>query len=297
MRCAWAAALAAAFAATALGNISASSRAIAPSAPRMSVARPSPLVARGDILVEAQTGRLATITVAGHPIHASPRIAQRGSWTDIELAPDRRHAFVSNLAEPRGLYEINLANGHKRLIAHGFSPALSPDHSELAYLAVGPVKGIEEVTALVVRDLRTNAQRSIPFVPPVPAGTPPEWITNWSPDGGLIALVAAGKTLLVDPTTAATVGSQAPLAGLAPAFLDANTLVVLANCCIGRQLLETVDVQSGITTPFARLSSPTEYIRRIGVGKFLILTALRELVVVERGRSRVIARGLSSAGV
>jgi hypothetical protein len=39
-------------------------------------------------------------------------------------ASPRKHnyvtAFVSNLAEPRDLCELNLANGHKRLIAHGF---------------------------------------------------------------------------------------------------------------------------------------------------------------------------------
>jgi hypothetical protein len=297
MRRALAATLAVGFAAAALGDASASTRGIAPTAPRGRAARPSPLVARGDVLVETQKGRLTTVTLAGHPVHPSPRIVAHGSWTDIELAPDRRHAFVSNLAEPRDLYELNLANGHKRLIAHGFSPALSPDQSELAYLAVGSVNGIEEVTALVIRNLRTQAVHAIPFAPPVTAGTPPEWITNWSPDGTQIALVSGEKTMLVEPATAATVGSQAPIAGSAPAFLNENALVVLANCCIGRQLLDTVDLQTGVRTPFAHLSSPTEFIRRVAPGRFLILTALRELVIVERGRTRVIARGLSSAGV
>jgi len=152
-------------------------------------------------------------------------------------------------------------------------------------------------TALVIRDLRTQAVHAIPFAPPVTAGTPPEWITNWSPDGTQIALVSGEKTMLVEPATAATVGSQAPIAGSAPAFLNENALVVLANCCIGRQLLDTVDLQTGVRTPFAHLSSPTEFIRRVAPGRFLILTALRELVIVERGRTRVIARGLSSAGV
>lgn len=297
MRAAYAAMLAVGFAAAAFGDSTASTRGIAPKTPGGTTARPASLVARGNVLVETQKGRLTTVTLAGHPVHPSPPIVAHGSWTDIELAPDRRHAFVSNLDEPRDLYELNLANGHTRLIAHGFSPALSPDQSELAYLALGSVKGIEKVTALVIRNLRTDATHTIPLAPPVTAGTPPEWITNWSPDGTQIALVVGGKTMLVEPATAATVGSQASITGSAPAFLNENALVVLANCCIGRQRLDTVNLQTGVRTPFAHLSSPTEFIRRVAPGRFLILTALRELVIVERGRTRVVRREVSSASV
>ena len=231
-------------------------------------------------------------------------------WSAIELARDRRHAFVSSCrpcfalgpasdeAEPAVLYELNLADGHKRFIAHGVSPALSPDHTRLAYLALKPIPEMYEQTGLVVRDLRTGAQRSLPFVPTVSIGAPPELIVNWSPDGRLIALVDKAETVaLVEPNTAISIGAQPPLAGEAPVFLDSNTLIVLANCCTGRQRLAAVDTQSGARSPFAQVSSVPVYMRRIGEGRLLVVTILGELVVVSKRRSRVIATDVYTAAL
>jgi hypothetical protein len=102
---------------------------------------------------------------------------------------------------------------------------------------------------------------------------------------------------VIDLETATAIGAQTIHPGLAPAFLDQGTLVVLADCCVGPQQLVTLDLASGSTAPFARLSSPTEYIKRIGPGRFLVLDALRELLVVEKGRSRAIATGLSAVSI
>jgi hypothetical protein len=270
----------------------------------------------GDLLVETGMGlsrRLRVLDRTGHPPRRSPPIVKRGMWSAIELAPDRRHAFVSSClpcfalgpgsdeAEPAALYELDLADGHKRLIAHAVSPALSPDHTRLAYLSVRPIPEMYEQTALVIRDLRTGAEHSIPFVPTVAIGAPPALIVNWSPDGRLIALVAENppvsrnSVVLVDPTTASSVGSPPRLAGQAPVFLDANTLMVLANCCIGRQRLVAVDTRSGARTPFAQISSPPVFTRRIGAERLLVVTVLGELVVVSKGHTRVIATDVYTA--
>jgi hypothetical protein len=305
-------ALAAALIATPLAHVSAGHAATAPTPSALS-ARAQALVPRGDLLVETGIGlsrRLRVLDRAGHPVRRSAPVIRRGMWSAIELARDRRHAFVSSCrpcfalgpasdeAEPAVLYELNLADGHKRFIAHAVSPALSPDHTRLAYLALRPIPEMYEQTALVVRDLRTGAQRSIPFVPTVSIGAPPELIVNWSPDGRLIALVDKAETVaLVEPNTAISIGAQPALAGEAPVFLDSNTLIVLANCCTGRQRLVAVDTRSGARSPFAQVSSVPVYMRRIGEGRLLVVTILGELVVVSKRRSRVIATDVYTAAL
>ena len=262
---------------------------------------------REAVLGETFRGHLLVLSLSGRVLERVPGRDQRPPpWASMELAPDRRHAFVSNPeAEPASLYELDLRDGRKRIIAHGISPTLSPDRRTLAYLKEGPVKGIEEATALVLRDLRTNAEHSIPLIPPRPAGTPPEQILNWSPDGRLIALVTQSEGIaLVDPATTTSIatsdtnsGSQASIAGLAPVFSDANTLVALANCCIGRQRLVTIDTRSGTASPFARLSSPPVYLRRLSPGKLLVVTTIGELAVVSSGHTHVFATGIWAAAL
>jgi hypothetical protein len=280
-----------------------------PAPPHLSSARSHGPVPNDAVLAETGEGRLIVVSLSGRVLARIPGKGRRPpQWANMELSPDRRHAFVSNgeEAEPPSLYELNLGDGRKRLLGHGFSPTLSPDRGTLAYFA--EVRGKEDeqrVTALLLRDLRTDTQRSIPFIPAWPGGTPPEQIVNWSPDGRLIAVVTRPDGIaLVDEMTATNIrtsmgptGSQASITGLAPVFLDANTLVVLANCCIGRQRLVAVDVRSGATSPFVRLSSPPVYMRRLSAGKLLVVTTLGELAVVSRGHTRVIATDIWTAAL
>jgi hypothetical protein len=262
----------------------------------------------GDILVGDRLGRLVVVDGRGRLVRRLPRSLPPRGPQSIELAADRRHAFVSFLKseQPARLYEVGLATGRKRQIANALSPALSPDKTRLAYVSTRVRAEIVYRTALVVRDLRNRRVRAIPLGPDVPLGTPPELVINWSPDGRSVAVFDGSRIRIVDVASAVDVPSQpgipgdAPSSGtdtpwLAPVFLNADTLVVLADCCIGRQHLLAIDVSSGTPTPFAGVSSPAENIRRLKPGVLLTVTALSELALVSRGRARVIAHGISAA--
>lgn len=268
-----------------------------------------PLVPRGDFLAGDRRGRLFVLDKAGNLVRRFPRARLGRAPQALELAPDRRHAFMSvRLHEqPARLHDVDLATGAKRKIANAISPALSPNRTQLAYVstALRQSSDIVDRTALVIRDLRTGHRRSIPFAPNVLLGTPPELIINWSPDGTTIAVFDGAAIRLVDATTATTVPSQplvpgdAPTPGqtppLAPAFLNEDTLIILAGCCIGPQELVAVDLRSGGRTPFANLSSPAENLERLKPGLLLAVTALNELAIVSRGHTRTIAKGVAAA--
>jgi WD40-like Beta Propeller Repeat len=253
-----------------------------------------PLVRRGDLLVAKRSGRLAILRRSGRLVRRIPRFVARKGVQAIELAPDRRHAFVSVNARPTWLYEVSLATGAHA--ANATSPSLSPDRSQLAYVTSELDVDIVYRTALVIRDLRTGQAHSIPLGPEVPEGTPPELVINWSPDGTRVAIFDGDRIRLADVRTAKDVVSQPSVSrGLAPVFLDAHTLVVLGNCCIGRQRLVDIDLSSGTRKRFASLSSPVENIRRLRSGLLLTVTALNELALVSRGQTRVIARAITAA--
>ena len=218
----------------------------------------------------------------------------------VELAPDRRHAFVSIIGydRPGRLYELDLASGRRQFVENGITPSLSPDRTRLTFLATAAREDIVEETGLVVRDLRSGSDRLIPFGIPVPGGTPPDLVVNWSPDGRRIAVFDRKAIRLVDAAHAARIDTE-PSAGvaLAPVFLDGQTLVVLANCCIGKQRLVTVDLGSGAQAPFAVLAAPPETIRRVRPGLLMTVTALDQLAFVSRNHVRVVATHVAAAAV
>jgi hypothetical protein len=200
--------------------------------------------------------------------------------------------------QPPRMYRVALGTGKRTRVVEAISPTLSPDRTGLAYVTVGVRDGIDWLTALVIRNLSTGDARVIALPSRVPLGTPPELVINWSPDGRSIVLFDGTETRIVDVSTATTVDSQPAIpggTGLAPVFLDRNRLVVLANCCIGRQDLVTVDLHSGVRTPFALLASPDENVRRLKGGALLAVTALHRLVRVTPGRTHVIARSIVAA--
>jgi hypothetical protein len=269
------------------------------------------LVRRGAFLVSDRRGHLRVLDRLGRLVRSFARARVPGVLPQaLELAPDRRHAFVSVYVvdRPTRLYDVDLATGAKERMADALSPVLSPDRTRLAYVASALRAGDDDIvdrTALVVRDLRTGSSRSIAFNPHVPREPPPGLVINWSPDGRTIALFDGSTIRLVDAATATTLSSQPALPGyrpalgrtppLAPVFLNASTLVVLVGCCIGRQQLAAVDLRSGALTPFARLSSPPANIRRLDRRRLLAVTAQNELVIVSRGHTRVLARGIVAA--
>jgi hypothetical protein len=110
--------------------------------------------------------------------------------------------------------------------------------------------------------------------------------------------VAHGITpgaVVAQPGTVAAPPPASRARSTAPVFLDARTLVVDYNCCLGRQHLVAFDLVTGRHSDFATVSSPVVAARRIGAGRLLVVTALRELAFVTRGRVRVVATGIAAA--
>ncbi len=258
-----------------------------------------PLVPRNAYLVAGESGRLLVLDRRGKLVRRIPRFA--ADVQALALSPSRRSAYVSVYVRdrPPRMYEVSLRTGRRTLLANAISPALSPGRAELAYVTVARPVDIEYRTALVIRDLQTGNLRIIAFPPGVPFDTPPGLVINWSPGGRAVALWDGTTTRIVDVSTATTVDSQSAIPGggytYSPVFLDRYTLVVLANCCIGRQKLVAVDLRSGIRTPFAQLSSPVENVIRLKPRALLAVTALHRLVRVTPGRSHVIARRIVAA--
>jgi hypothetical protein len=272
---------------------------------------PGPVPA-GSFVVSTVDGRLLVLDGAGSLVRGVPgTIGSSGAQGGVALAPDRLHAFVAiSLGSPKPwrLNEIDLVTGSRRKLANAVSPAVSPDGTRLAFLAVAsdPNDDTFRVTALVIRNLHSGRNRSIPFQPPRPLGTPPELVINWSPDGKRIALFDGTQIRLATVATARTVGSQPPAPGtaptspqrtgsLSPAFLDDRTLVVLDGCCIGPQRLVAIDLASGSRRPFAALRAPTVNLTRIRPGVLLAVTAEHRLLVVTRANTHQIAGNISSA--
>jgi hypothetical protein len=262
------------------------------------VARAGPIVPRGDFLVSDQFGRLRILDQQGKLVRRLPRRIARYGPDAIALTRDRRFAFV-RLATEAGsrLYLVNLATGTKRRFASAISPAMSPGRTHIAYLSVVRRRDIHYKDALVVRSLRTRRVRTIPLSAREAIGTPPENVINWSPDGRRIAIYDNGSIRIV------TVGARrlelsppvAPRSLMAPVFIDRNRLVALANCCIGRQRLVTINLRSGSRHPFAVLPAPPETIRRLRDGVLLVTTASGALMIVSHRHTTVIARGVTAA--
>jgi hypothetical protein len=256
-------------------------------------------VPRGDLLVSKRSGRLVVLERNGKLVRRVPRFVAPNGSQGVELAPDRRHAFVSVYTGDgqARLYEIDLATGAKSQLASAISPALSPDLTRLAYVSTDRRVDVVYRTALIIRELRTGRAKSIPLGPDVPMGTPPELVINWSPDGRRIAIFDGDRIRLVDVANANDVMSQpsVPRPSLAPVFLNGHSLAVLADCCTGRQHVVALDLRSGARRAFVTLSSPPENVRRLRSGLLLTVTALNELALVSRRHFRVIARAITAA--
>lgn len=257
------------------------------------------LVPTGAYLVADESGHLLVLGARGKLLRRVPRFVSRYVQA-LEVAPDRRHAYVSVYAgdQPTRLFMVALGSGRRIRLANATSPSLSPDRTQLAYVTIERRGDITYRTALALRSVRTGQVRFIALPARAPLGTPPELVINWSPDGRYVALFDGTVIRVVDVLTATAVASQPPIpgsTGLAPVFLDSDRLVVLTNCCIGPQQLVAVDLRSGARTVFAQLASPVESVRRLRGGVLLAVTALHRLVRLTPGQARVIATGIIAA--
>ena len=296
---------------TLLCALAATRRVVAVSAARNVPSRPAtssrsasaPPVRRGTLIAADVSGRVMVLDRAGSVVRRIPgSFGAAHQVQAIQLAPDRRHAYVAVYGQSGSLtlYLLELSTGRRRKVAAGFSPALNPAGTKLAYVSLIARADTIYERALVIQDLRSHRDEAIPFPAGVVPGTPPELVLNWSPDGRRIAVFDGRVIRLVDVAAATSVGTEPAPPGdanglMAPVFLDSRTLVTLANCCIGRQRLTAIDLRSGARRAFARLSSPPENIWRLRTGTLLVQDALTQLVLVSRGHARVIATKFAAA--
>jgi len=306
-------------------------------------------VPSGDFLVCKEGGQLFVMSPRGKMIGELPGATGSQCASGLALSADRRSAYISvstGEQAPPALDEIDLATGGTHRIASGLDPALSPDGTELAFIAAAesPSGGFYAPTGVEILDLNTGASRLL-AAPSPPSGSHllywPQGPLNWSPDGTTIAVFAGDQIRLVNVATAKDLGSQptvpgdvpnhpiskrvypsgpppgtstvAPPPGIpvititamppmqttatsqAPVYLDANTLVVVYDCCTGLSHLDAFDLRTGRRTAFATLYGPPINIIRVGNGRLLVVTAANLLVVATRGHTEQLAAGIAAA--
>jgi hypothetical protein len=259
------------------------------------------LVPNGDLVAISLRGRVLVLDRAGREVKVLPgRIGPDGLAQAIQLAPDRRHAWVSvwnSRAQVFWMYSIDLSTGRRRRLVDGVSPTLNPDETELAYIGFSEFRtGGEVESELVIENLADGRTRVTPFGLPSPIGNSPQLIISWSPNGRQIAVDAGGKYRLVNVRKSANVVSSPSLPGVlsAPAYLSADTIVADANCCTGAQRLVAIDLHTDRESTFARLSSPVQTVQRVGRATLLMTDALDQLVTVSKGRVRLLREGIAA---
>jgi hypothetical protein len=265
---------------------------------------PSPVVPVGDLLAISLRGRLLVLNHAGREVKRLPGVigGPQGLAQAIELAPDRRHAWVSvwnAAAMTFHMFSLDLATGRRQRLPDGVNPTMNAQRTMLAYARTSRIAdGDPGETALVIEDLRSGRTRTIPFGVGTAFGTPPELIISWSPDGRHVAVYTdkQWRYRLVDIRTASTVASSPalPQGVLAPVYLSDHTVVVDANCCAHTQQLVTLNIQTGRKMKLARISSPVQTVHRLGATSLLITDALGELVRVTGGRVQILRSGIDA---
>jgi hypothetical protein len=196
----------------------------------LGIARPltaatAPLpVPAGDFLVCKGTGHLFVMSPKGKTVGTVPATTGFHCASPLALSADRRSAFFSILTgagTPPALEKLDLATGAKQEIASGLAPALSPDGTELAFIATAesPNGGYYTPTGVEILDLDSGASRVLaPPTPPAGSHKPywPRGPLNWSPDGAKIAVFAGDQIRIVDVATAEDLASQPTVPGDVP---------------------------------------------------------------------------------
>jgi WD40-like Beta Propeller Repeat len=229
------------------------------------------------------------------------------SGLDPALSPDgTKLAFIATAESPSGGYYtptgleiLDLGSGASRLLGPPAPPAgshkpywptgplnWSPDGAKVAVFAGDQIRIVDVATA---QDL--PSQPTVPGDVPnhpiskriYPSGPPPGAATVVSPPGVPVV------TITTTPPMQTTATSQAPV------YLDANTLVVVYDCCTGYSHLNAFDLRTGKRSAFAKLYGPPVNIIRIGTGRLLVVTAANLLVVASRGHTQQLATRISAA--
>jgi WD40-like Beta Propeller Repeat len=222
------------------------------------------------------------------------------------LSPDgTKLAFIATAESssggyytPAGLEILDLGSGASRLLAPPTPPAgshkvywpagplnWSPDGTRIAVFAGDQIRLVDVATA---QDLAS--QLTVPGDVPdhpvskriYPSGPMPGTTTVAPPPGIPVVTITTALPMQTTATSAT------------PVYLDANTLVVVYDCCTGLSHLNAFDLRTGKRTVFATLYGPPVNILRIGPGRLLVVTAANLLVVATRGHTEQLATRISA---
>jgi Tol biopolymer transport system component len=236
---------------------------------------------------------------------ATGRTRRLASGLDPAVSPDgSRLAFIATAESPgggfyvpTGLELLDLSTGASRVLA---APT-PPPGAHKVYLPEGPLSWSPDGTKVAVfagdriRIVDVAIAHDLASQPTVPGDVPDHPISKRiyppPPTGTSTVAPPPGVTVVtVAPPPAPTTATSR-----APAYLDANMLVALYDCCIGLSHLVAFDLRTGKHTAFATLYGPPVNVTRIGAGRLLVLTAANLLVVATRGHAEQLATGISAA--
>jgi hypothetical protein len=229
------------------------------------------------------------------------------SGLDPAVSPDgTKLAFIATAESPNGGYYtptgleiLDLGSGTSRKLTQPVPPPgshklywltgplnWSPDGDKIAVFAGDQIRIVDVATA---QDIAS--QPAVPGDVPnhpvskriYPSGPPPGTATVAPPPGVPVV------TITTKPPMQTTATSQAPV------YLDANTLVVVYDCCTGYSHLNAFDLRTGKRSVFATLYGPPVNIIRVDAGRLLVVTAANLLVVATRGHTQQLATKISAA--
>ena len=222
------------------------------------------------------------------------------SGLDPALSPDGTTlAFIATVESPTGLELLDLATGTNRLLA----PPTPPAGSHKLYWPVGPLNWSPDRTKIAVfagdqiRIVDVATAQDLESQPTVPGDVPNHPISKRiypsEPPAGTATVAPAPGVPVITITTRPP--PQTTSTSSAPVYLDANTLVVVYDCCTGLSHLVAFDLRTGKRTAFATLYGPPVNIVRVGSGRLLVVTAANLLVVATRGHAEQLATRISAA--
>jgi hypothetical protein len=229
------------------------------------------------------------------------------SGLDPALSPDGTTlAFIATVESPNGGYStptglelLDLASGTSRLLA----PPTPPAGSHKLYWPVGPLNWSPDGTKIAVfagdqiRIVDVATAQDLESQPAVPGDVPNHPISKRiypsGPPAGTATVAPPPGVPVITITTRPP--PQTTSTSSAPVYLDANTLVVVYDCCTGLSHLVAFDLRTGKRTAFATLYGPPVNIVRVGSGRLLVVTAANLLVVATRGHAEQLATRISAA--